>query len=285
MAALGNESRDSISPRTTMRWTRILARTISELSALGSRRVWRRPGLRILLYHSVGSTVAHDSYGISISAALFERHMAVLAASQGVSIVDIDPKQLSGLNLRVAVSFDDGYKDNLYVAAPILLKHRIPFTVFATTSFIRQNSKDYLSHSELRGLSSLPGVTIGSHGATHIRLLDCDDGALWEELHGSRRYLEDVIGAPVTAIAYPHGSVNLRVADMARRAGYTLGVCSRCDINSENRNPLLLCRSEVLAQDSERIFLQKLQGAWDWYRWRRRDPARPQSVAAHGFYC
>jgi hypothetical protein len=35
----------------------------------------------------------------------------------------------------------------------------------------------------------------------------------------------------------------------------------------------LLCRSDILGVDSVRVFRQKLHGDWDWYGWRRADPA------------
>jgi peptidoglycan/xylan/chitin deacetylase (PgdA/CDA1 family) len=255
-----------------MRLKRFASRVISETCSLGRKQAGLRPGLRILLYHSLGSQLAHDSYGISIQPRLFERHMKVLAETEGVVVTDLCEPRGATPGLRVAVTFDDGYKDNLYTAAPILLKFQIPFTVFVTTSFMQNESSIYLSERELRELASLPGVSIGSHGTTHSPLIHCDDSALWQELYESRCRLEDVIGRPVKAIAYPHGSVNQRVRHVAGQAGYVVGVCSRFDINDEDREPLLLCRSEVLAADSERVFRQKIGGAWDWRRWRSRDP-------------
>ncbi len=255
-----------------MRLKRFTSRVLSETCSSGRKHAGLRPGLRILLYHSVGSRLSHDSYGISIQPKLFERHMKVLTESEGVTIANLCLGRGTAPGLRVAVTFDDGYKDNLYTAAPILLKFQIPFTVFVTTSFIQNGSRDYLAERELKELASLPGVNIGSHGKTHSPLVHCDDLALWQELFESRCRIEDVIGRQVKAIAYPHGSVNQRVRHVAERAGYVVGVCSRFDINDENRDPLLLCRSEVLAADSERVFRQKISGAWDWYRWRSKDP-------------
>lgn len=254
----------------------MLARTISEISALGIGMRGTRPGLRILLYHSVGTSLAHDSYGISIAPQLFERQMAILANSEGVRVVGLFDDRRCGAALQVAVTFDDGYKDNLRVAAPILLKYRIPFTVFASTFFIRSGFQEYLTGSELGELADLPGATIGSHGGRHIPLAECDDDMLWHEVYESRRYLEETTGKTVTAISYPHGSVNRRVANAARRAGYTLGVCSRFGINEEDRDPFFLCRTEIVSGDGEKVFLQKLRGAWDWYRWRAPDPVYAQ---------
>lgn len=118
-------------------------------------------GFRALLYHAVGSRLAHDSYGISISSSLFERHMALLAAGEGGQVVDLSIPWTALDGLKVAITFDDGYKDNLQTAAPILLRHGVPFTVFATSSFIRSGSSEYLTPAELRELADLTGVTIG----------------------------------------------------------------------------------------------------------------------------
>ena len=256
-----------------MTWRRAATRTIGECSNLVRAVLGNKPGFRLFLYHAVGSRLTCDSYGISIAPDLFDRHMAVLTSSDDVAICGFQDGAVPAAGLRTAVTFDDGYKDNLHHAAPILLKYGVPFTVFATSSFIRSSASEYLSPSELRELADLPGVMIGSHGATHVPLAGCDDRTLWNELNGSRLYLEDTIGRPVRVISYPHGSVTRRVSAVARQAGYVAGAGSRFDINAPGRDPLLLCRTEIVAGDSERVFRQKLAGAWDWYRWRAADPA------------
>ena len=248
---------------------RLIARTISECCAVGRSFSGPRRGYRVLLYHAVGSRLAHDPYGISIDPALFERHIAALASDPRVRVVPFATHAETEAPISLAITFDDGYKDTLATAAPILLKHRLPFTVFVTCAFLSRRSLDYLTVPELRELAALPGVSIGSHGATHVPLATCEDAELQHELEGSRRELEGLLGRPVTSIAYPHGSVDRRVREAASRAGYVTGACSRFDINRPGQDPLLLCRTEIVARDSERVFLQKLAGAWDWLRWRR----------------
>lgn len=226
------------------------------------------------MYHSVGTPLAFDTYGISIVPELFERHMAILAKGKMGQVVGLAEGLLHPATLRIAITFDDGYRDNLYVAAPILLKYRLPFTVFVTSSFVQSRAREYLLPEDLRELAALPGVTVGSHGVTHRALADCNETALDFELRESRRYLESVTGRPIRSVAYPHGSVNRRVVQAAKQIGYEIGVCSRFAINKDqSRDLLLLCRSEVLAADTERVFLQKLRGDWDWCRWRSRDLA------------
>jgi len=257
-----------------LRWRRILTRGVAEAVSLARYRAAPRAGLRVLMYHAVGSPAAQDQLGIySIAPELFARQIAALAAYDGATIVSLEHSLATGPRLRIAVTFDDGYRDNLYRAAPVLQAHGIPSTIFVCTGFMRETSGNYLTPAELLELAALPGVTIGSHGATHARLTDLDERALRDELTTSKALLEDITGRSVTSLSYPHGAVNQRVRDAAAAAGYTLGASSRFDINDATRDPLLLCRSDILGIDSVRVFKQKLHGDWDWYRSRSVDPA------------
>lgn len=275
MAALGIQLGGLVPGQEIVSWQRAIGRTFAEISAL-VRSNRPSPGVRILMYHRVGSRLADAPYGISISLENFQRQMEILASQQPAEVVALNALQSfnetedAEKKLRVAVTFDDGYKDNLYVAAPILLGLQIPFTVFITSSYIQKTSADHLNELELKELAALPDATIGSHGVTHCRLAECDDATLHWELEESRRYLEDVIGKPVNTLSYPHGSASDRVREAARQAGYVLAGSSFFDINKARHDPLMLSRCEIVAQDSERVFLQKLKGDWDWMRWRER---------------
>ena len=65
----------------------------------------------------------------------------------------------------VAITFDDGYRDNLTVALPLLEKFGLPMTLFVTAGFVGREG--YLSKEELREISKHPLVTIGAHGLSH----------------------------------------------------------------------------------------------------------------------
>ena len=39
----------------------------------------------------------------------------------------------------IAITFDDGYKDNLYQALPILAKHEVPASIYITTRFLNKD--------------------------------------------------------------------------------------------------------------------------------------------------
>lgn len=259
----------------------MIARGMSEMSALAKIAAPPAEGLRILIYHAVGTLIKDDRLGIyTISPGRFRQHMDALAAYPANRLTGM-LDGMAGTGLRTAVTFDDGYKDNLYAAAPILQKHGIPFTVFISTSFVKNRDAGYLSPEEVRELAKLPGATLGTHGATHVPLTQCDDAALREELRGSKQYLEDLVGGEVGTMSYPHGAVNRRVRDAVEAAGYAAAACSRFDINSPERDPFLLCRTDVLGIDSIRVLRQKLHGDWDWYRRRSADPAAESPVSGH----
>lgn len=258
-----------------MNLRRLLARTISETMA---GVFWLQPpadGLRVLMYHAIGTPALGDTLGLfSLSPELFRQHMALLAGwTQGQVVAFDAAATTTGTGCRVAITFDDGYLDNLEVAAPVLCELGLPFTVFITSEFVRNGKTGFLSPTALRALAALPGAQIGAHGANHVAMTQCDEATLHNELTSSRYYLEDVLGGEVRTLAYPYGAANCRVRDAALAAGYQLGACSLAGINPSGRDPLLLARTEIVSFDNARVFAQKLHGDWDWYRWRTQDPA------------
>jgi len=211
---------------------------------------------------------------MSVAPDSFRQQMTSLKQNKAVMVVPLDLTALSMCTgTRVAITFDDGYRDHLMIVAPMLAELGIPFSVFVVPRYIETGHPYYLNVDQLSELSTMAGCTVGSHGMNHVRLVDLDEDALIRELRDSRQWLEDRLSRPVNMLAYPHGSVNQRVRNAAAAVGYTLGVCSHAGINGEERDPLMLCRTEILGCDSLRVFHHKLSGALDWRRLRVKDPA------------
>jgi len=256
-----------------MNWKMAIAKNISNI--YGSLNILFKPQLdhRILMYHSIGGKVIHDPSNMySVNEDLFRQQMEYLSNQLTYNIVELSINMLENQDSSVAVTFDDGYKDNLYVASPILEELRIPYTVFVSTKYIKEKNNNFLSKSELRELSNMPGANIGSHGVTHASLAQCSDEKLRGELLDSKHYIEDVIGKKINSIGYPSGSVNQRVVDAVMEAGYQLGGTSYNDRNNRSREKLFLARTCIFGIDTMRVFKQKVNGDWDWLKHIQKQP-------------
>ncbi len=133
----------------------------------------------------------------------------------------------------VVVTFDDGWIDNWVHGVPVLEKLGIPATFFVTTGHLRSGLPDSkrLSGAQLRSLADR-GFTIGSHTRNHADLARVPVEVAREELQGSRLDLERVLGRPADFLAYPGGSFNARVVDLARQTGYR----AACSVLGPDRN-------------------------------------------------
>lgn len=156
---------------------------------------------------------------IDISPARFEQQLDWLARSGRVVPL---PETLNGAsNGAIAITFDDGYRDNLTVALPLLEKFNLPMTLFVVAGFVE--SDGYLSQAELREISEHPLVTIGSHGLWHRHFNRITPDEARFELRESKRLLEDTIGRQVDLLAWPYGERNTEVEQLAAECGYRAG--------------------------------------------------------------
>jgi len=100
-----------------------------------------------------------------------------------------------------------------------------------------------LRRAEVRALVTA-GFDVGFHTLRHDRLPELDDTALAAALDDGRAELEAALGRLVTAIAYPHGKANARVAAAAAEAGFRLGFTGWYGPVAPTSDPLLLPRIE-----------------------------------------
>ena len=118
------------------------------------------------------------------------------------------------LRAAIGVTFDDGNLSDLSIGAEPLLERGLTAVFFVLAGKLGQTG--YLARADVRELSRL-GFGIGTHGLNHVRWDELDRIALDEEITGSRRILEDVIGAPVADAGLPFGGYNRRVLQALTR--------------------------------------------------------------------
>lgn len=296
-------------------------------------------GALILGYHRI-SAPEDDAYGICVSPENFARQMESLrryAHPISLSRLAQNLKDGSLPPNAVAVTFDDGYVDNLYSAKPILEKYEVPATVFICTGYAgREFWWDELhrlvesSHADLRGLSlklgenqfkwDLPQVSSGpedpkirrqfrrslyhsllsldvaeqTHAMDAIRIwsglssagtdapramsedevLHLAKGGLIEigahtrhhpmldqltlerqkdEIDGSKRELEALLGSPVRGFAYPNGRANPGAKRIVREAGFEYACTSLNDLVRPGTDMYELTRFWQKDVDGERF--------------------------------
>lgn len=93
-------------------------------------------------------------------------------------------------------------------------------SLVAKSSISRENSMDAMMLWEQLVEIQSRGVEIGSHTIRHPLLPYESDKTVRRELLFSRQELESRLGGSVRAFAYPNGSFDQRVSELARNAGY-----------------------------------------------------------------
>ena len=182
----------------------------------------------ILMYHSVSPGV---DYFMNVEPDDFERHMAYLA-EQKITVIALSElvarlKARKPLGGTVVLTFDDGYRDNYTVAFPILKKYGFPSTIFVTTDMIGKTDKrglERLSVAEMKEMHASGLIDIEPHTKTHPKLATLPDDVAREEILGSKRAIEEMLGTSPRLFAYPYGSFNDSTECLVSACGFDAAV-------------------------------------------------------------
>lgn len=204
------------------------------------------------MFHRVGPTPARapaitDALTVSSAAFTAEMEWMKRAGFHAVTLRQVYAALEHGAPLPphpVAITFDDGYRDVLWYAAPVLHRLHMPATAFVITGRIDDGDPSFLTWPELRRLERL-GVTIGSHTVHHLDLTQLPPQEALYELVQSRRALRQHLHQPVLFFAYPGGRADTAVVALVRRAGYELALTTRHGFAQPRSQPLLLHRDGI----------------------------------------
>ena len=178
----------------------------------------------------------------------------------------------------VLITFDDGYRDNLENAAPVLQKHGYPAVVFVPVGYLAgtaapaaRRAPGGARHRQPAARLGRPGrargggVRVESHGIGHRPLADLEVDEAAREITLSKLRLEDRLQRPVRAFAYVKGSeAHYRLVHLSllKQAGYDVAFTSISGSNGLASDPLQLHRYNVEPYPS-RTFELVLAGACD----------------------
>lgn len=123
-----------------------------------------------------------------------------------------------------ALTFDDGFANNLSAMLPVLADRRMRATVFVVSGWMghahpHAPGHRVLSPDEVVALHEA-GIEIGGHTVTHPRLgrLSYDDALA--EMRSGKETLESIIREPVTSFSYPFGDATEETMGACREAGF-----------------------------------------------------------------
>jgi len=229
--------------------------------------------IRILYYHSISDAPIRSS----VSPQAFEEQMAYLV-SHGYRVLSlseaIDRRIGRGTfpESGVVVTLDDGFQDNYEHALPILMRYKVPATVFLTVGYIGTDRLPTLTRTDFvprpldwREVKEMQarGIEFGSHTITHPMLTQVSGDVARREIGDSRRMLEDRLGAPVPFFCYPRGDVNAAVQRIVRDEGYAAACSIEPGLNDGRTDLFRLRRTYVSRRDSISEFGKKMDGAYD----------------------
>ena len=118
---------------------------------------------------------------------------------------------------KFIITFDDGYKDVLTEAYPILSSFGFKATIFVIVNEI--GKPGHLDWWDIKFLES-QGWEVGSHTMNHLNLTHLSPLQQWKEIYESKRILEEKLGHPIYFISYPTGRFNEQVIQLVKEAGY-----------------------------------------------------------------
>ena len=267
------------------------ARLLRRTSAVNAQL---SPGIRILGYHRVGTgdalSVAPETLRRQLESAL-ERGAEPISLTRALDLLET-PEAVE--RSYVAVTFDDGYLDNLEAGLPILEDLNVPATISLVTAiadgrdgfhWYHNNQPAAIRWSDARALAGHALLDFQPHGRFHRRLTALSENDVRDEIVGAKQDLERELGTVATTYCYAAGLFGEREVRIVREAGYRGALTTRQPgVNHPGQDLFQLDRVMVSWSDNERTFAHKLSGNFSesrlelWVRQRRRIEPHPHRL-------
>ena len=245
---------------------------------------WHRDRVTILCYHGItesSGSASGDLTGLHVNHQRFATHLDYLQRNYNVvSLTDYLLARSEGRSLgrySVVLTFDDGFRNFLTVAAPLLVARGLPATVFVITDKADQEEPDgrspawtpdddrqYLSWSEARYLKGQHGFEFGSHTCSHSPLLGLSAADTERELLHSYNQLVAQLGVRRPTLSYPKGEYSSLLAEDARKLGYTCAVTTDRGQNELDHDLFTLGRALIGNNDDQASLAVRVSGLRWW---------------------
>lgn len=214
----------------------------------------------VITYHHVNS---HRGDTVTVTPEYFEEQLKYLNAKgyqtlfldELISRLEAGTPQTEKL---IALTFDDGYRDNYIYAYPLLKKYKMKATIFMITSLakdkheaelqkvplhkelrprnaVKEGSSDfYLSWEEMQKMQASGFIDIQPHTHKHRNLTKEKEDAR-EELALSKKLTEEKLAKKCYYIAWPWGSCDKELVALGKELGFKGGVVTQKGVNITNK--------------------------------------------------
>ena len=222
-----------------------------DMEQLASARPIHERSVPILMYHSISGRASSSFADFAVPPDRFTEQVKAVreAGFRAVTISELAGMRRSGrwpTQPLVALTFDDGYRDFLSEALPVMRSAGMTATLYVTTGYVGGTSRWLASEGEanraMLGWSELAevageGVEIGAHSATHPQMDLLSPSALRREAATPRLELEDRLSVAVQSFAYPYGYARRETRQAVRALGYD-NACGVADLTSTEADDL-----------------------------------------------
>jgi peptidoglycan/xylan/chitin deacetylase (PgdA/CDA1 family) len=225
----------------------------------------------ILMYHSIESmpkSTIMRSLHVPPNSFKLQMRLLHLLGYKGLSLRELKP-YLDGEKTGkvVGITFDDGYKNNLINAAPILVKYSFSATCYIVSECIGSSNTWDLN----KGITQRPlmtkkeiiewinlGMDIGGHSKTHADLTNICEQEAKEEIYGCKIDLENFFNVKVEDFCYPFGRFNDLISNIAKDSGYLSATTMKRGRVSFESSKYILPRIPINHRTLPHLFLIKL---------------------------
>ncbi|WP_299871905.1 polysaccharide deacetylase family protein [uncultured Cocleimonas sp.] len=233
---------------------------------------------RILMYHMISNPIKGAKFNsLRVSPEMFEKQLRYLIDNdwQFFTMSELVSKKDQLPEKSIAITFDDGYQDNISNALPLLKKYKAKATIYlvidrhnrewSSKRKKKNNSGELmaepkLSDEQVKELLESGLIEIGSHTVTHDNLPTLSEKQKHEEIVCSKKKIEDLFGIKCHSFCYPFGLFDQADLDLVESAGYTNATTVETGISDfKKTNPYLLKRVTVSGKDNFYAFKLKMK--------------------------